>query len=58
MGVLFILGSVKCDFNDVKKSVECVEKNNIDVIFKGVDKLGLVGKFVKLLGDNFCDVGV
>ncbi|HAT1156332.1 TPA: phage tail tape measure protein [Corynebacterium striatum] len=56
-GVSSTLGSVKRDLNDVKKSAERVEKNNIDVTPKGADKLGTAGKSAKSLGDNLRDAG-
>ncbi|HAT1504184.1 TPA: phage tail tape measure protein [Corynebacterium striatum] len=56
-GVSSTLGSVKRDLNDVKKSVERVEKSNIDVTPKGADKLGSAGKSAKSLGDNLRDAG-
>ncbi|EEI77637.1 mucin-19 [Corynebacterium striatum] len=56
-GVSSTLGSVKRDLNDVKKSAERVEKNNIDVTPKGADKLGSAGKSAKSLGDNLRDAG-
>ena len=56
-GVSSTLGSVKRDLNDVKKSAERVEKNNIDVTPKGANKLGTAGKSAKSLGDNLRDAG-
>ncbi|MBD0853047.1 phage tail tape measure protein [Corynebacterium striatum] len=56
-GVSSTLGSVKRDLNDVKKSAERIEKNNIDVTPKGADKLGTAGKSAKSLGDNLRDAG-
>lgn len=56
-GVSSALGNVKRDLNDVKKSAERVEKNNIDVSPKGAEKLGTAGKSAKTLGDNLREAG-
>ena len=56
-GVSSALGNVKRDLNDVKKSAERVEKNNIDVSPKGAEKLGTAGRSAKTLGDNLREAG-
>lgn len=56
-GVSSSLNAVKRDLNDVKKSADKVEKNNIDVTPKGGEKVNSVSQSAKKLGDNLREAG-
>lgn len=56
-GVSSSLNAVKRDLNDVKKSADKVEKNNIDVTPKGGDKVNSVSQSARKLGDNLREAG-
>jgi len=56
-GVNSALSSVKRDLNDVKKSAEKVEKNNIDVTPKGTAGVTAASKQARELGDNLKSAG-